>query len=374
MYKQLTIGIDASNIVIGGGLVHLQNLLGNINPSEDLINKVIVWCSPSLSIALPKRSWIKYIEHPLLSKRKIHRIVWQIFASRKSAIQENCDLIFIPGGVYFGLFRPYVCMIQNMQIFEISELNRETFFSREWFRLHMLRWMHLFSVFGANGVIFPSKYALDYINSNYFKYFKYKRKSVINHGIESFYGFPRSTKFQNSIIKVICVSTIKKYKHQWNLIDAISILHSQGLNLRLDIFGSGDDNAISLMNEHAERCNNSQIYYHGAVSREDLYSWYQCADIFVFPSTCEAFGISVVEAMSFGLSVACSNYGPLPNICKDAAIYFDPLDPRSIADAIKFLIENRDVSFKNIDRAIEYSKLYNWRSCTKATCNFFHHN
>jgi glycosyltransferase involved in cell wall biosynthesis len=57
----------------------------------------------------------------------------------------------------------------------------------------------------------------------------------------------------------------------------------------------------------------------------------------IFPSLYEGFGMPVLEAMAAGKPVLCSNVTSLPEVAGDAAIYFDPTDPRQIAEAISAL-------------------------------------
>jgi glycosyltransferase involved in cell wall biosynthesis len=59
---------------------------------------------------------------------------------------------------------------------------------------------------------------------------------------------------------------------------------------------------------------------------------------FVFPSLHEGFGLPLLEAMTRGVAIACSNTSSLPEVAGDAAILFDPRDPRAIAGAIAELL------------------------------------
>jgi glycosyltransferase involved in cell wall biosynthesis len=70
----------------------------------------------------------------------------------------------------------------------------------------------------------------------------------------------------------------------------------------------------------------------------ELEGLYRAATAFVFPSLYEGFGLPVLEAMTRGLPVACSNRGALGEVADDAALTFDPLEPRSIADALERLV------------------------------------
>jgi glycosyltransferase involved in cell wall biosynthesis len=67
----------------------------------------------------------------------------------------------------------------------------------------------------------------------------------------------------------------------------------------------------------------------------ELEGLYRAATAFVFPSLYEGFGLPVLEAMTRGVPVACSNRGALAEVADDAALTFDPERPSEIAAAIE---------------------------------------
>jgi glycosyltransferase involved in cell wall biosynthesis len=76
------------------------------------------------------------------------------------------------------------------------------------------------------------------------------------------------------------------------------------------------------------------VVLRGYATDEELGWLYRNAAGVVFPSLFEGFGLPVVEAMAFGIPVACSRTSALPEIAGDAAILFDPSDAKAIAESI----------------------------------------
>jgi glycosyltransferase involved in cell wall biosynthesis len=78
----------------------------------------------------------------------------------------------------------------------------------------------------------------------------------------------------------------------------------------------------------------SQVRFVGRVSDEELWQLYAHAEVFVYASLYEGFGIPPIEAMAAGCPVVVSKVASLPEACGDAAHYVNPLDPLEIADGV----------------------------------------
>jgi glycosyltransferase involved in cell wall biosynthesis len=94
------------------------------------------------------------------------------------------------------------------------------------------------------------------------------------------------------------------------------------------------------------------------------------ADVFVFASGCETFGIALLEAMTIGIPIACSNRSSLPETLQDGGEYFDPLDPQSIAQAIQRLINEPARRAEIAFRAKTLAAQYSWSRCADETWTF----
>ncbi|MGE8720185.1 glycosyltransferase family 4 protein [Leptospira terpstrae] len=87
---------------------------------------------------------------------------------------------------------------------------------------------------------------------------------------------------------------------------------------------------------------------------------YQNALAFVFPSLYEGFGIPLLESMSVGCPVICSNTSSFPEVIGDAAITFDPWYSESISEAVEKLINSNSIRKKLISKGLERSKQFTW--------------
>ena len=172
----MIVGVDASNIRAGGGVTHLKKILENIQPSDFNITKIIIWGGGTPLDQLPQKTWLDLQEVECLNSSLLARLLWQQNELGNLA-RKNCDILFVPGGLYLGDFVPYVTMFQNMQIFETKELNREN--GKEWLRLKLLQLAQGSTFKNSAGVITLSEYSNNYLTLKYQNLVKNNRLSII---------------------------------------------------------------------------------------------------------------------------------------------------------------------------------------------------
>ncbi len=109
------------------------------------------------------------------------------------------------------------------------------------------------------------------------------------------------------------------------------------------------------------------IILKGYVSEKEKSELYKNADLFILPSFYEGFGLPVLEAMSYGVPVICSNTSSLPEVAGDAALPVNPNNSKEIAAAMNKVFS--DDSFKNkmIEKGFENVKKFSWEKCARET-------
>ncbi|NMB90815.1 MAG: glycosyltransferase family 4 protein, partial [Chloroflexi bacterium] len=101
------------------------------------------------------------------------------------------------------------------------------------------------------------------------------------------------------------------------------------------------------------------VQFTGFVEEEDLPALYNGADLFVFPSLYEGFGLPPLEAMACGVPVVTSNVSSLPEVVGDAALLVDPYQEEQIYTAMRRVLEDpqlaEDLRHKGLQRAARFT-------------------
>lgn len=107
------------------------------------------------------------------------------------------------------------------------------------------------------------------------------------------------------------------------------------------------------------------------VPDEDLPFIYNGADLFVYISLYEGFGLPLVEAMSCGLPVITSNIASMPEVVGDAGILVDPLDDVGVAASMMKILSNDGIRSEQRTRSLLQAGKFNWEATAKKTLEVF---
>lgn len=113
------------------------------------------------------------------------------------------------------------------------------------------------------------------------------------------------------------------------------------------------------------------IIFLGYVESEDLPALYNGADLFVYPSLYEGFGLPPLEAMSCGCPVVASNTSSLPEVVGDGGIMVDPYDVDELANAMHRVLTNDWLRINLIRRGLKRAKMFSWEKCAKETLEVY---
>jgi glycosyltransferase involved in cell wall biosynthesis len=111
----------------------------------------------------------------------------------------------------------------------------------------------------------------------------------------------------------------------------------------------------------------ADVRFPGWLSAAELEGLWTLAQVFVFPSLYEGFGLPVLEAMARGVPVTCSNASSLPEVAGDAALLFDPHDEAAIADALRRLLADATLREQLRARGLARAGEFTWQRAARLT-------
>jgi len=154
---------------------------------------------------------------------------------------------------------------------------------------------------------------------------------------------------------ILYVGRIQARKNLRRLVEAYASVRKQGVSAKLVLVGKKDWKSEQLLAKIKELGLESAVVFPGFVSFEDLPFFYNAAEVFVFPSFFEGFGLPVVESMASGVPTITSLGSSLEEVAGDGAMLIDPQDTTAIAAAIRQVLGDRELHSQLIARGLRRS-------------------
>jgi len=171
---------------------------------------------------------------------------------------------------------------------------------------------------------------------------------------------------------ILGLSSQSPHKNIEGLVRAFEAIKSRkngGLKLVLAGHSPGNSGQLDRVIRAAGSCND--IILTGYVSEAVLAGLYSHAEVFVFPSTYEGFGIPVLEAFAHGTPVACSRVAALPEVAGNAAVYFDPLSTHEMASAVSEILSDGPLRQELIRRGSARVESFSWENTARKTLDIY---
>jgi glycosyltransferase involved in cell wall biosynthesis len=377
-FKELRIGIDATNVGGGGGVTHLIEILKHLN-SDGLpkdIKKVVIFSSKRVLDLIPDHpGLLDKVTFKNLNQGIFHRIFFQLFQF-DTEIEKRCDVLFSVTGDYIGRFRPVVGMSQNMLLYEREHWGEIKSF-KERLRFWFIYQKQKRCFKNSAGIIFLSNYAQKTISKRID--ISAKKVKSIPHGISDVFIQPASKQkviheySEDKPFKLLYVSTVHVYKNQWHIIAGVAKLRKSGIPITLDLVGeiiyqpAGARMKQAILEVDPEGV---FVKYHGSVDYHRIQEYYKEADAIIFASSCENMPIILVESMASGKPICSSQKDPMPEFLKEGGFFFDEKSSDSIANAIQSMIFSPELREKKVNQNINEIKKYSWEKTSIETFLF----
>jgi glycosyltransferase involved in cell wall biosynthesis len=171
---------------------------------------------------------------------------------------------------------------------------------------------------------------------------------------------------------ILYVGNTRPYKNLPRLIKAFELLKKHGDQCCQLVIGGGESRNLPILKRLTKSLGlEDSVVFTGNLSDREVIALMNAADVFVFPSLFEGFGLPPLEAMACGTPVVTSNAGSLPEVVGDAALLVDPCNEHEIANAIQRLLLDEKLRNELIGRGFERVKLFSWERTARETLQVY---
>ena len=167
---------------------------------------------------------------------------------------------------------------------------------------------------------------------------------------------------------ILYVGSIEPRKNLLRLLQAYALLRDWSNKWHMVIVGARNFWKSSPVVETVKKLDlETFVHFTGYIPEEDLPALYNGADLFLFPSLYEGFGLPVLEAMACGTPVVTSNVSSLPEVAGEAAILVDPYDVKAIAEAMRQVLEDPELAAELREKGLERASQFTWERTARET-------
>jgi glycosyltransferase involved in cell wall biosynthesis len=171
---------------------------------------------------------------------------------------------------------------------------------------------------------------------------------------------------------LLFVGRIEERKNIKRIIGSFEYIKEKyGIPHKLVLAGKPGYNHGDITARIADSSHKDDIMELGFVSEEEKWELLRHADVFVFPTLYEGFGIPILEAQSMMVPVVASRNSSIPEVADSAALLVDPLNIEDIGENINILISNPTARDDLIRKGYENSKRFSWAQCARDISRMF---
>ena len=170
---------------------------------------------------------------------------------------------------------------------------------------------------------------------------------------------------------LLFVGTIEPRKNLVTLLEAYSVLKARVDPPPLVIVGPKGWRNEEVLARAEKLQLVDDVLFPGYIPRDELPLWYNAAEVFVYPSLYEGFGLPPLEAMACGTPVVVSDTSALPEVVGDAGLLVEPSDAEGMALAMQRALTDRDLRRTLRKNGLERARRYTWRRAAQDTVKVY---
>lgn len=369
----MRIGINALYLLpgkVGGSETYIRNLvkwlvrIGQGNTYCIFINResagIFEIIAPGIAVILC----------PVQATHRPARILWEQLMLPFYLWRYKIDVL-LSAGETAPFFCPKTSILVIYDLFHVSHPEE---FSH--FHLFFLRMIKYRSARTADGIITISEKS----KRDIIQYFKMRPEKIavahlaVNHAefhaadsgdfisVRSKYDLPERY--------ILYAAALLPHKNHERLLKAFKKIKDHAPGLKLLLTGAWEAGHDTVSNMILALGLQHDVIMLGWIPFEDIPLVYRNAEMFIYPSLHEGFGLPVLEAMASGVPVICSRIEPLTEVAGDATFFVDPYDHSDIAQGMLTVMKDRALRAKLIEKGLLRAKNYTWEATALSTLAF----
>ncbi len=355
-----------------GGLTYFNNLVPAL-AAADQENEYHLFVPMAHPLVRETRQK-NFIFHERIGNNRsaIKRLLWEQLVLPRELKKYKIDILFTAKNLNVFLARcKTVISIRNMEPLVYRVYDNDWKLSiLLWLKWQLTKW----SVHKASQVVAVSQAVKDRLIEKFPDVGK--KVSVVYNGNPVSQAVETADKSVSAILLpfLLTASKFVAYANQLNLLKGYALLVEKNPDMPPLWFVGGvhDKKYFQKVQKFvSDKQLENRVKFLGLVAHDQLLKLMRKAQAFVFPSTLEACPHTLIEAMACGVPIATSNTPPMPEICADAAIYFDPHNSDDIAKKMQSVMSDRALRERLAQDGPKRSQLFTWENTAKSLIKIF---
>lgn len=366
----MRIGINALYLLpgkVGGSETYIRNLVKSLSRLAGDNTYYIFLNKESEAIFDFPSAGMHVVVCPIRAQNRPLRILWEQFILPFQVRRHNIDVL-LSAGMTAPFFRPARSYVV---IYDLQHVNQPRNFSMV--HLLFLRAIIYLSAKTADGVITIS----EHVKNDIVKHYNIEPgKIVVSHlGVNHDVFLPaRSgtipavrTKYNLPERYILYSAALLPHKNHERLLQAFKEIQGEFPGRKLVLTGAWESGYAKTASVISKLGLEQDVLMLGWLPFEDIPLIYRGAELFVYPTLHEGFGLPILEAMACGVPVVCSRLEPLIEVAGDAAFFVDPCDHSDIARGLLTILKDDAGRAKLIEKGLLRAREFTWEKTARTT-------
>jgi glycosyltransferase involved in cell wall biosynthesis len=367
------IGINALYLLpgkVGGSETYIRSLVQHLLEIDRENTYCIFINRESIGIFPESDPRVKIVLCPIKATNRPLRILWEQFILPFQVWRHKVDVLLSA-----GMTSPFFCPAPSvLVIYDLQHVNQPQNF-QPLYRFFLKTIIYL-SAKTADRIITIS----EHVKLDIILHYKIRRHNIMVGylAVDQDQFFPIGsediedirTKYELPEHYILYAAALLPHKNHERLLQAFKEIHENMAGMTLVLTGAWETGYDKTMRMISSSGLQNKVIMLGWLPFGDIPAIYRGAQLFVYPTLHEGFGLPILEAMASGVPVVCSEIEPLIEVAGDAALFVDPYDHQDIARGISLALHERDVRAKLIQKGLHRVRNFTWEKTAKDTLEF----